>query len=157
MLKQCCCQMCDTSEFVVAALTSTRPPFDCHMFLLMSVMSEFQEGMEYSGNLHRLMDEFFYLFNLQEIEIGALMFFHLIIYFTFNSILSGLGHQQLCCYQSDDGRPQHCWPRSIWIDSSSWSIMWSCPPCGAPPRPHERFDVRVSMSLTPVVSTAWER
>ncbi len=85
MLKQCCCQMCDTSEFVVAALTSTRPPFDCHMFLLMSVMSEFQEGMEYSGNLHRLMDEFFYLFNLQEIEIGALMFFHLIIYFTFNS------------------------------------------------------------------------
>ena len=86
MLNQCCCQMCDTSEFVVAALTSMRPPFDCHMFLLMSVMSEFQEGMmEYSGNLHRLMDEFFYLFNLQEIEIGALVFFHLIIYFTFNS------------------------------------------------------------------------
>ena len=85
MLKQCCCQMCDTSEFVVAALTSMRPPFDCHMFLLMSVMSEFQEGMEYSGNSHRLMDEFFYLFNLQKIEICALMIFHLIFYFTFHS------------------------------------------------------------------------
>jgi hypothetical protein len=147
--------MCDTSEFVVAALTSMRPPFDCHMFLLMSVMSEFQEGMEYSGNLHRLMDEFFYLYNLQEIEIGALMFFHLIIYFTFNSfrfrtptvaainlmmaVLNIVGHAR---FELTPRLDRSCDP---------------APPCGAPPRPHERFDVRVSMSLTPVVSTAWER